>query len=199
MTHSKILLTGALLLASLGAAVPAAAAAEWSLDAAHSTVGFQVKHLAVTKVNGSFGRFTGSFTFEPGRPETWTAEAAIEVASITTGNQKRDEHLVSADFFDAAQFPEITFKSTGVTLDGENTGVVTGDLTMHGVTLPVTLAMEISGPVTDPWGGRRLGFSLSGTLDRSRFGLSYGGVMEGGGLIIGNDVKLMIELEGVQQ
>lgn len=186
-----------ILLMGLTAAGPLAAA-EFQIDAAHSTVGFQVKHMAISKTNGSFGDFAGTFNFEPGKPETWSCEATIQAASITTNNDKRDEHLRSPDFFDAAEFPTLTFKSTGLTMDDDMEGTLKGDLTIHGVTKAVELDFEVLGTATDPWGNERAGFSASGKINRKDFGLTYNSVMEAGGLMVGEGVKITLEVEGIQ-
>lgn len=176
-------------------AVPALAA-EYEIDTAHSAISFKIKHLGISNVKGTFDDFSGTFTFDPAAPASASVEAVIQVASISTGNEKRDEHLRAPDFFDAAQFPTITFKSTGLSMTSATEGVLKGDLTMHGVTKEVTLALVFNGAIKDPWGNDKSGFSATGKLDRTAFGLSYGKVMEGGGLMIGNDVEFALEIEG---
>lgn len=174
-------------------------AANYDVDPAHSSVNFQVKHLAISKVNGSFGSFTGTFSFTEGNPESWQAEATIEIASVDTGNKDRDDHLRTGDFFDAEQFPTMTFKSTGVKMSSASEGKLTGELTMRGVTKPVVLDLEYYGSATDSWGNERVGFSLSGKITRKDWGLTYNSVLESGGLVIGEDVKLSLEIEGIKQ
>jgi polyisoprenoid-binding protein YceI len=171
--------------ATLIAALPAAAA-DWKLDTSHSSVGFSIKHMAVSKVKG-----------DAADPSTFAVEAVIQAASIDTGNADRDNHLRNPDFFDVEQFPTITFKSTGVKMDGSE-GQLMGDLTMHGVTKPVTLDVEFAGVVNDPWGNTRAGFSASGRINRQDFGLTYNKALEAGGLVLGNDVKIEIEIELIQ-
>lgn len=184
-----------LVLGLVALAVPALAA-QYEIDTAHSAISFKIKHLGISNVKGTFDDFTGTFNFDPSAPANGSVEAVIQVASISTGNEKRDEHLRAADFFDAAQFPTITFKSTGLAMTSATEGVLSGDLTMHGVTKPVSLALVFNGAIKDPWGNDKAGFSATGTLDRTAFGLSYGKVMEGGGLMIGNDVEFALEIEG---
>ena len=174
-----------------------AVAAEWNLDASHSSVGFKVKHMAISRVKGSFGEFSGAVTGEPGKPGTFAAELAIQVASVDTDNEKRDEHLRSADFFDVENFPEMTFKSTKVEMDGDE-GTLTGELTLHGVTKTIELELEYAGLVEDPWGNTRMGFSAEGEIDRRDFGLTWSKALETGGLVVGNDVEIELEIELIQ-
>ncbi|HPF69089.1 MAG TPA: YceI family protein [Candidatus Krumholzibacteria bacterium] len=182
--------------ATVLAALPAAAA-DWQLDQAHSSVGFSIRHMTVSKVKGSFNAFEGTVTGDPAVPTSLAVEVVIQVASIDTGNRDRDDHLLNPDFFDAATYPTITFRSTGVTMDGSE-GKLKGELTMHGVTKPVELDLEYAGVMDDPWGYRRAGFSASGTIDRQDFGLTYNKALETGGLVLGNDVAVAIEVELVQ-
>ena len=182
----------------LALAVPALGA-QYEIDAAHSAISFKIKHLGISNVKGTFDDFSGTFTFDAAAPAAAAVEAVIQTASISTGNDKRDEHLRAADFFDAAQFPTITFKSTGLTMSSASEGVLTGTLTMHGVSKDVTMALAFNGAVTDPWGNGKVGFSAIGTLDRQAFGLTYGKVMEGGGLMLGNDVEFSLEIEGTEK
>ena len=178
--------------------MPTVSQAGWQVDAAHSSIGFSVKHMAVSKTRGSFQAFDATFAFEPGKPETWQCTAVIEVKSLTTANEKRDEHLLSPDFFDVATYPSITFESTAVKMDSEAEGTMSGNLTMHGKTLAIELDLEVLGMVNDPWGNTRVGFTLSGKINRKDWGLSWNKVMEGGGLVVGEDVTLTIEIEGIQ-
>jgi polyisoprenoid-binding protein YceI len=174
------------------------AAAEYQIDVSHSTIGFQVRHMAISKTNGNFEEYTGSFSFEPGKPDSWSCEAVIQATSINTNNQKRDDHLRSDEFFDAAKFTTLTFKSTGVVMENESEGILKGDLTIHGVTKPVELNLEILGMVTDPWGNERAGFSASVKINRKDYGLAYNSVMEAGGLVVGDEVKISLEIEGIK-
>lgn len=184
-----------LMLGLLAVALPALAA-EYEIDRAHSAVSFKIKHLTISSVKGTFDDFSGTFTFDPANPSTASVEAVIQATSISTGDAKRDDHLRAPDFFDVAKYPTITFKSTGLTMSSATEGTLKGDLTMHGVTRPVTLAVVFNGALKDPWGNDKIGFSATGKLDRTEFGLSYGKVLEGGGLMIGNDVEFALEIEG---
>ena len=187
----------ALLVMAMLAAIPATAAT-YDIDTSHSAVTFKIKHMAISNVKGSFDTFEGSFDYVSGQPEKWLVNAIIDIASVDTGNSDRDDHLRNEDFFNVAKYPDMVFKSTGVKMDGDE-GQLMGDLTMHGKTLPVTLDLELNGEVTDPWGNERVGFSATGEIDRRDWDLSYGKVLEGGGLLIGNDVKLTIEVEGIKR
>jgi polyisoprenoid-binding protein YceI len=187
-------------LAALGQLVLAAGAqaATYAIDQAHSSVSFKVRHMMVSKVNGVFESFSGTLEFVEGEPQDWSVEAAIDVASIDTSDAKRDEHLRSADFFDAENHPEMTFKSTGVEAGGDGY-VLTGDLTLMGVTKPVELALEFNGEIEDPWGNTRAGFSASGKLDRRDFGISWNKTMDKGGIVVGNEISIALEIEAIKQ
>ncbi len=174
-------------------------AATYDIDSSHSSVDFKIKHMAISNVKGNFASFSGVFDFTPGNSKNWKVEATIEIASIDTGDKERDDHLLAEDFFDAEKFPTMVFKSTGVKMEDDEEGELMGTLTMHGVTLPVTLELEVGGTVTDPWGNERAGFSASGKINRKDWGLAYGKVLESGGLMIGNEVKIYFEIEGVKK
>ncbi|MBK7703350.1 MAG: YceI family protein [bacterium] len=193
MTFRKMMT--ALLAASLLTAA-AATAATYTIDATHSSVGFKVRHMMVSKVTGSFGEFSGTFDYVEGQPDQWSAAATIKTASVNTNDAKRDGHLRNADFFDAEKYPEITFASKGVSQKGGG-WVLTGDLTMHGVTKPVELELEFNGAITDPWGNDRVGFSAKGVLDRRDFGITYNTVLDKGGVAVSNEVELMLEIEAI--
>ncbi|MBU0740922.1 YceI family protein [bacterium] len=187
-------------LALLGLLVLAAGAqaATYAIDAAHSSVSFKVRHMMVSKVAGTFNTFSGTLEFEEGKPQGWSVEAVIDMASVNTNDAKRDEHLSSPDFFDVEKHPEMTFRSTGVEIDGDDY-VLTGELTLMGVTRPVELALALNGEITDPWGDHRAGFSAEGKLDRRDFGMSWNKDMDKGGIVVGNDVSISLEIEAVRQ
>lgn len=170
----------------------------FEIDAMHSGVGFSIRHLMVSRVHGSFTAFSGKIEYDPKDPKTWKVEAVIDAASINTGIKKRDDHLRNPDFFDVAKFPTITFKSTAVE-KGKKKGTfaLKGDLTMHGVTRPVTLALEPSGELNDREMGRRVGFNATGTINRKDFGLSYNKVLEAGGVALGEEVEIVIDVAAV--
>ncbi|WP_345984517.1 YceI family protein [Sulfurimonas sp. HSL-1656] len=164
--------------------------AVYDVDPTHSTVGFKVRHMMISNVNGHFADFSGSYDLEGNVLKSFTG--SVKTASVDTGIVKRDDHLKSADFFDAAKYPDITFTMTK--FDGES---ITGELTLHGVTRSVTFDAEVSGTIKDPWGMTRSSVLLEGKIKRSDFGLTYNQVLEAGGVAVGDDVKLTIELEGI--
>ncbi len=171
----------------------------WNIDASHSSIHFSIRHLVIAKVRGQFARWSGSFTVDNEDFSRGQVTATIDAASIETGVADRDKHLKSADFFDVAQFPEITFKSTRVENAGKEHWKVIGDLTIHGVTREVTLQVEHSGGAKDPWGNQRLGFSAKTSIERKEFGLSWNQVLEAGGVMVGDKVDIEIDLEAVHQ
>ncbi|OGR91368.1 MAG: hypothetical protein A2V88_16785 [Elusimicrobia bacterium RBG_16_66_12] len=173
---------------------PAARAATYEIDAAHSQVAFRIRHL-VGKVPGRFTAFSGAVSYEPGKPETWTVAARIDPASINTDNVKRDEHLRAPDFFDTAKCPEMAFKSVKVTDAKGAAAKLHGLLTMHCVTKPVVLDLELGGVGKDPWGGQRAGFTARTLLNRKDFGIVFNKVLDNGGLMLGEDVEVVIDIE----
>jgi len=170
----------------------------WNIDPAHSVAAFSVRHMMVTNVRGQFNNVTGTIKFDPSDIGNSSVEAKIEMSSLTTGNEKRDEHLRSADFFDAAQYPEITFKSTKVEPAGSNHGRITGELTIRGTTHTVSMEAEYLGPVKSPedlGGETTMGFSASLTIDREDFGVNWNVPLEGGGLVVGKEVRITLDVE----
>ena len=174
---------------------PAYVAGTWALDPTHSEVTFSVKHLAISKVRGIFERFTASIVTAED-PSASTVEASIEVASINTNQKDRDKHLRTNDFFKADEFPNITFTSTSVVLNGDDISV-TGDLTLRGVTKSVTLTGEFGGTVTDGYGQTKAGFTASTTINRHDYGVSWNAALEAGGLTLGDDISINFELQFV--
>lgn len=184
------LLALALLSANLGWS------AVYDIDTVHSQVGFKIRHF-VAKTGGQFDKYTGSITYDEKKPADFKAEAVIETASVNTANGKRDEHLRSADFFNVEKFPTMTFKSTKAEPQADGTIKVTGNFTLLGVTKPVILTVEIGGVTKDPWGGTRAGFSAKGKINRKEFGMNYNKVLDTGGVMLGEDVEVALEVEGV--
>jgi polyisoprenoid-binding protein YceI len=178
---------------------PVARAADWNIDAAHSEVGFSVRHMMVTDVKGTFDKFTGTIAVDDADMTKATIAIDIDAASANTKNQKRDEHLKGADFFDVAKTPKITFKSTKVEKGAAaGTFKVTGDLTMRGVTKPVTLDVTVSEPVSEPkeWGGNtRRGVSASAKISRKDWGINWQTKLDKGGVVVGEEVTLAISVE----
>ncbi|MBD3299472.1 MAG: hypothetical protein GF341_12510 [candidate division Zixibacteria bacterium] len=189
----------AIALALLATSVVRAEPQTYQLDQAHSSVGFCVRHMAISKVCGKFNEFEGSFTVDPKDSSSWSCQAIIQTASIDTDNQKRDEHLRSVDFFQADSFPTITFNSTKIEPRGDGKFDVHGNLTIRGTTKPVTLEGEFVGKVNDPWGNERMGFTLSGEINRMDYGVSWDNVLETGGLVVSHNVDLNIDAQGVRK
>ncbi len=175
------------------------ATTKWVLDPTHSEVTFKVKHLMFTNVSGNFTKFEASAESEDDSFNNASFRFSADVDSINTNNADRDGHLKSADFFDAGQFPTITFKSTSVSKESEDELDITGDLTIHGVTKQVTLDVEFGGIQKDPWGNVKSGFSVTGKINRKDFGLSWNAALETGGVMLGEEVKLALELQFVKQ
>ena len=173
-------------------------AANYAVDMDHSSVSFKVKHI-LSKTQGNFNKFDGQIQYEPGKPETWSAAGTIQVASIDTNSAERDKHLLTADFFDAAQFPTIEFKTTGVKESTETSAKVEGLLKMHGVEKPIVLDVTIGGIATDPWGNTRSAFSVVTVLNRKDFGMVYNQTLDKGGLLLGEEIEISLEIEGIQK
>jgi polyisoprenoid-binding protein YceI len=187
------------LAAALGVASLPALAETWTADTAHSNVGFSVKHMMVSNVKGSFGKFTASVDGNPSDPASASISATIEVSSVDTREPKRDDHLRSGDFFDAAKFPQMTFTSTKVTKVSATKATVLGNLTLRGVTKPVTLDVEYTAPVKSPWGKSVVGATATGKINRQEFGVSFSKALETGGVLVGDEVTIQLELELVKQ
>ncbi len=171
----------------------------WTFDLAHSSVGFTVRHMVVSKVRGRFAKWGGTLEMDENDPVRAKVDVVIEAASVDTGVEQRDAHLRSADFFDVERYPAIEFRSRAVQAAGDGAYRLVGDLTMHGVTRPVTLEVEFAGSAKDPWGGVRAGFSARTTIDRKDFGLAYNQLLETGGVLVGEQVEIGIEVEAVRQ
>lgn len=177
--------------------IPEIPAGTWTMDQAHSEVGFSVRHLAVSKVKGHFEKFDGTITIAAD-PLQSKVEANIDLSSINTREPQRDEHLRSGDFFNVETSPAMKFVSTSVVPKGSDF-VVTGDLTIKDVTRTVDLSLEFNGLSPDPWGGTRLGFSATTELSRSDFGIDFNIPLDGGGFVIGDKIKVFLEVEAVLQ
>ena len=173
-------------------------AGTYGFDLSHSRVGFVVRHLMVSKVRGQFSQFEGTIVVAE-NPTDSKVEVSIDAASIDTRDETRDNHLRSADFFEADTNPKLTFASTAVRHVKGNDFEVDGDLTIHGTTKPVTLKVELEGVLTDPWGMSRAGFTASTEIDREDWGLTYNQALEAGGVVIGKKITIEIEAEVVKQ
>lgn len=183
--------------AALALALPTlgrAQASTWSIDSSHSRTGFAVKHMVISDVRGEFGKTTGKVTLDEKDLGKSTVEATIDATTIDTREPKRDEHLRSADFLDVAKYPALTFKSTKVEAGKDGKVKVTGDLTLHGVTKPVTLDGELTGAIADPWGNTRRGFAATARINRKDFGLTWGKMLEAGP-VVGDEVRIDIQAE----
>jgi polyisoprenoid-binding protein YceI len=177
---------------------PAELTGTWVIDSLHSTIGFAVKHAMVSTTRGHFAGFSGSATIDAANPENSTATLEIDATTITTGNQQRDGHLQSADFWDVENHPKITFQSTSAKLDGDNL-VTTGDLVVRGKSHPVEITWEFNGIAKDPYGTTKAGFEGTSTIKRSDWDLNWNAALETGGFLIADKVKLVLEIEADKQ
>lgn len=192
------LLSASLVLA-LAALAPGAHAAQWDVDPSHGRVTFGVRHLMISDVEGRFKKFSGAVSFDEKDLTKSSVDVELDPASVDTGEPKRDEHLKSPEFFDTAKFPKMTFKSTKVEKKGKQL-LVTGDLTLHGITKPVTLTVDGTGAeVKDPFGGTRTAFKATGKLNREDFGLKWNKALEAGGVVVGTEIAIGIEVELVKK
>ncbi len=173
------------------------AADKYTIDASHSLVGFSVKHMLVTNVKGRFKDYSGTLVYDEKDPTKSSVNVAIKTASITTDNEKRDEHLRAPDFFDAQTYPEITFKSTKIEKRGDGL-VMIGALTMRGVAKQVEIPVTINGTVQDPWGNTRIGAEGGTKVNRQDYGINWNKAMDNGGLVVGNDVTIDLQIEFVK-
>lgn len=180
------------------AAAPLFAAETFTIDKSHSDASFTVRHF-VSKVHGRFGDFDGAIQIDPARPEASSVVFTIKTASISTNDSKRDDDLRSPNFFDAAKFPEITFKSTKIAPAGKDKYDVTGTFTMHGVSKEITIPVAFLGYAKDPWGNERAGFELSTKLNRKDYGINWNKVLDAGGTMLGDDVDVSVTLETVKK
>jgi polyisoprenoid-binding protein YceI len=170
----------------------------YAIDPSHSRIGFVARHAMVTKVRGSFNEFAGRGSFDAEHPEASQLELTIEAASIDTRNPDRDAHLRSNDFFDMETYPQIRFVSTGIAQTDESNYRVTGDLTIKGVTKPVTVDFEFTGAVVDPFGNQRVGFEGSTVVNRKDWGISWNAALEAGGVLVGEKITLEFEVSAIR-
>jgi len=171
---------------------------KWNLDKDHTSLGFEVVHMVVSKTKGKFTEYSGTVEMDAEKQEFKTFEAVIQTASVTTDHQKRDDHLRSADFFDAKTFPTMTYKMKSYTKSGDQYTAI-GDFTLLGVTKELTLVGTFNGMAQDPWGNTRAGFTAEGTLNRKDFGMKFSKLLDNGGLMVGDEVKLKLEIEVIKQ
>lgn len=170
----------------------------WSLDASHSSVDFSIRHLMISKVKGSFKEFSAEVVADENDITDADISFVIQVASVDTRNPDRDNHLRSGDFFEVEKYPTMSFKSTEIKKISKGEYSVTGDFTIRDVTRTETFLVTYEGSSKDPWGGERAGFAVEGKIKRSNFGLTYNAALETGGVLIGDDVKIYVEIQAVK-
>jgi polyisoprenoid-binding protein YceI len=170
------------------------ATTKWAIDPTHTEIGFKVKHMMFTNVSGKFGTYDATITTEDDNFENASIEFSADINSINTNNADRDNHLISGDFFDAESFPKLTFKATSLTKEGDDYELA-GDLTLKGITKSVKFPAEFSGLMKDPWGNTKAGLNIYGKINRKDWGLNYNAALETGGVLIGEEVKMNIELQ----
>ncbi len=168
---------------------------KWNVDPSHSEIGFKVKHMMFTNVSGKFDQYEGTFLTDGDNFDKAEITFSADVSSINTGNADRDNHLRSADFFDAENYPKLTFKSSSVVRKNDNEYEISGDLSLHGVTKFVRLDAEFGGLMTDPWGNSKAAWSLNGKINRKDFGLNWNAALETGGVLVSEEVRLNIEIQ----
>ena len=175
------------------------AATKWNFDPVHSNIAFSVRHMMIARVHGHFTKWTGTLLIDDDKPENSSIEVDIDAASIATKEQQRDDHLRSADFLHAEQYPTLTFRSTRVEKVDDEHFKVNGDLTIRGVTRPVVLDVEYFGRSKDPWGGERVGFSGKTSIQRKDFNLTFNIPLEGGGVVVGEKVDIVLDIQAVKE
>jgi len=175
--------------------IPGYLVGTWTIDPTHSDVSFSVRHMMVSKVRGRFSNFSGTIVTDAD-PLASSVTAEIDLNSIDTNNEQRDNHIRSADFFDVEQFPSMTYRSTSIAIDKDGF-LVQGDLTLKGVTKNVPLTLELNGFTPDPYGGQRAGFSATAEINRSEFGVDIQLPMDGGGVVVGDKIQISLEIEAV--
>ena len=171
----------------------------WQIDSSHSSVNFSVRHMMLSTVRGQFEKFSGTVDFDEANPAAASVDVTIEAGSINTKDEKRDGHLKSPDFLEAEKFPSLSFKSKSVQVVDSTHAKVSGDLTIKGISKPVVLDVEYNGQAKAPWGTTSAGFSASTKINREDWGLTWNAPLETGGVLVGKDVKIELELEAVKQ
>ena len=172
---------------------------KWTLDPIHSELGFKIKHLMISNVSGTFKNFSADVLMEGTNFLTANIRLSVDVTSIFTNNEQRDAHLRTSDFLEAEKYPELRFQSTKIVKVDDETFTLHGDLTLKGITKPVQLNVEYNGVTKDPWGGERAGFLVTGKIKRADWGVNYNGVLETGGVVLGEEVKISSEIQLVKQ
>jgi polyisoprenoid-binding protein YceI len=174
------------------------ATSTWQIDAAHTDVGFAVKHMMISTVKGRFADLEGTITIDDADPAASSVQVTINAASVDTRQEQRDAHLRSADFFDVEKYPTLTFRSRRVESTGRDRFRIVGDLTIRGVTREIVLEAADEGRGKDPWGNERAGFNAHAVIDRRDFGLTWNAALEAGGILVGNDIRISLEVEAVK-
>lgn len=172
---------------------------KWVIDPTHSNLGFKIKHLMISNVSGSFKNFQAEVETIDADFSTAQINLTAEIESITTNNEQRDAHLRNTDFFEVEKYPELKFKSTKIAKKNNDTFDLYGELTLKAIAKPVKLHIEFNGVVKDPWGSERAGFVITGKINRSEWGINFNGVLETGGVVLGEEVKIHSEIELVKQ
>ncbi|HTL09559.1 MAG TPA: YceI family protein [Chitinophagaceae bacterium] len=175
------------------------ATTKWILDSTHSELGFKIKHLMISNVSGAFKSFTAEATTEGTDFSTAKINLRAEMASISTNNDQRDAHLRNSDFFEVEKYPELIFQSTSIQKKADDAFALQGNLTMKGITKPVTLQVEFNGLAKDTWGNEKAGFLVSGKINRNDWGVSFNGILETGALALGEDVRIIAEIQFIKQ
>lgn len=172
---------------------------KWVLDPTHSELGFKIKHLMITNISGSFKNFQAEVETKDIDFSTAQIILTAEMESISTNNEQRDAHLRNADFFEVEKYPKLKFRSTKIEKTDSDTFALYGELTLKGITKPVKLHVEYNGVAKDPWGGERAGFVIAGKINRSDWGVNFSGVLETGGVMLGEEVRISSEIQLVKQ
>lgn len=172
----------------------------WKIDPSHSSANFSIKHMMIAKVHGGFDRMSGTLEFDPGQLAVAKVDVSLDAASINTRETQRDTHLKSPDFLDVEKYPTLRFVSTKIEATGSGEFTVTGDLSLHGVTKPVTLQVEgPSSEMKDPWGQSKIGVSATGKIKRKDFGLNWNAALEAGGFLVGDEVAITLDVQFIKQ
>lgn len=171
---------------------------KWAVDATHSSIDFSVRHMMIANVKGTFHQFEAAVEADPQDLTTADIRFTVDLSSVDTRNADRDNHLKTADFFDVEQFPQLVFQSTSIAKKDEGEYAVTGDLTLHGVTKSETFTVTFEGQGKDPWGNEKAGFSAEGTINRSDYGLTWNSALETGGVLVGDKVKISLQIEAAK-
>jgi polyisoprenoid-binding protein YceI len=169
----------------------------WTIDASHSRLGFSVRHAGIATVRGSFTGFEGALVLDGTNPANSSANVTVQASTFSTGSEQRDGHVVSPDFLDVEKYPTLAFSSTSVRPDGDGY-VLVGDLTIRDITRPVEIAVEVEGQATDPFGNARVGFSGETAINRKDFGLTWNATLETGGLLVGEKVKITLDVSAIK-